>query len=80
MSHFYGSIKGNRGPATRGGSKNSGIVSHTKGWNSGIRVTGYVNDNGDDEFKVEITNGSRLMVRTKLIGTFTVNDFIIREK
>jgi hypothetical protein len=38
MSHFYGGVKGNRGRATRGGSKNSGYESYCTGWGGGIEV------------------------------------------
>lgn len=38
MSHFYGSMQGNRGAATRQGSKNSGIEAHVRGWNVGVSV------------------------------------------
>ena len=38
MSRFYGSVKGNRGEATRGGSKYSGYTSYCAGWGGGIEV------------------------------------------
>lgn len=37
MSHFYGGIEGNRGPATRMGSKDSGFRAYAQGY--GARVT-----------------------------------------
>lgn len=39
MSHFYADIQGNRGPATRQGSKESGIHGHIRGWNLGGKVS-----------------------------------------
>ena len=53
MSHFYANIQGNRGEATRGGSKDSGIDGHIRGWNSGAKVICEVNDKDQDvvEFK-----------------------------
>lgn len=36
MAHFYGWIQGNRGEATRMGSKDSGIDAWVQGWNSRI--------------------------------------------
>lgn len=59
--HFYGSIQGNRGEATRGGSAQSGITAHPRGWNVGVRVDGHVlgvQDEADDTFDVRITGGS----------------------
>ncbi len=38
MSRFYADIQGNRGRATRCGSKGSGISGHIRGWNTGCRV------------------------------------------
>jgi len=58
MSRFYGSLQGNRGEATRQGTPASGIAAHPRGWNVGVRVEGYVNDAGADEFAVYITGGS----------------------
>ena len=38
MSHFYGYIQGNRGEATRGGSKQSGYVATAASWEGAVRV------------------------------------------
>lgn len=38
MSHFYGSIKGTRGEATRCGDKRSGYTASIAGWQGAIRV------------------------------------------
>jgi hypothetical protein len=61
MSRFYANIKGTRGEATRQGSGRSGITSHTRGWNLGVRVQGYpaIEDAAkQDEFCISITGGS----------------------
>jgi hypothetical protein len=39
MAQFYGDIQGNRGEATRMGSKESGISGHIRGWSTGAKVT-----------------------------------------
>jgi len=53
MSHFYGSVKGNRGEATRGGSKNSGYKSYAAGWGGGIEVRLWHDpDGGKDHYTV----------------------------
>ena len=57
MSHFYGDIRGNRGEATRGGSKDSGIDGHIRGWKSGAKVNCYVDNDGNDVVEVVATNG-----------------------
>ena len=58
MSHFYADIQGNRGVATRGGSKASGIDGHIRGYHSGARVACWVNDKGQDVVEVYATHGS----------------------
>ena len=58
MSHFYADIQGNRGQATRQGTPKSGIQGHIRGWNVGVQVDGYVDDDGKDVFRVWATSGS----------------------
>lgn len=58
MSHFYGSMKGNRGGVSRCGSKRSGITAHIRGWNVGVRVNIFVNDKGEDTVHIYQTKGS----------------------
>ena len=59
MSHFYAGIQGNRGEATRGGSKDSGISGHIRGWSIGARVAIYHNEEtGKDIVQVYRTGGS----------------------
>ena len=38
MSHFYGTLQGNRGEATRCGTKNSGLVTYAASWSGAIRT------------------------------------------
>lgn len=38
MSHFYGTLQGNRGEATRCGSKDSGIETYTASWKGAVNV------------------------------------------
>ena len=58
MSHFYSSIQGGRGEATRCGDKHSGIQGHIRGWRSGVQVWGEVSQEGEDRFRISVTNGS----------------------
>lgn len=74
MAHFYSEIKGNRGEATRMGTENSGIRGHIRGWDIGVVVYGYVNENGEDEFEVRLTPGSNSYGSSKLLGRFTRKD------
>jgi hypothetical protein len=71
MSHFYAEIQGNRGAATRGGSKDSGISGHIRGWSVGARVECYYDDEtGKDIVKVYKTHGSNGSGNTELIAQF----------
>ena len=38
MARFYGEIQGNKGQATRMGTKTSGFHAHIRGWDVGIKV------------------------------------------
>jgi hypothetical protein len=58
---FWGSLQGlypgrTSTEATRGGSQ--GIDGHIRGWDLGVRVHGFVNEQGEDEFEVWTTGGS----------------------
>lgn len=58
MAHFYGSVQGGRGEATRLGHKNSGIRAMAQGWNQGVSINGYYNEEEDrDEFTIYATGG-----------------------
>jgi len=74
MAHFYATIQGNRGEATRMGTPNSGIGGHIRGWNIGVRVVGRVDANGRDVFEVIQTGGSNGTASSKVIATITEHD------
>ena len=57
MAQFYASIQGNRGEATRMGTKASGIDGHIRGWHVGCRVVCRHID-GKDVVSVYKTSGS----------------------
>ena len=72
MAQFYASIHGNRGEATRAGSKTSGISGHIRGWSIGARVViDYNEKTGKDEVTVYKTSGSSGNDPEKLIAEFT---------
>jgi hypothetical protein len=41
MAHFYGSIKGGRGQATRLGTKNSGMTAVVASWEGAVVIDAY---------------------------------------
>lgn len=75
MAHFYGDIQGNRGQATRMGTKSSGIDGHIRGWNIGAKVYCQYNEKtGKDEVTVYITGGSNRSGYDSMIGVWSRND------
>jgi hypothetical protein len=53
MSHFYGTLKGNRGEATRCGTKGSGVGVTAASWNGAVSVMVYFDEvSGEDRFSV----------------------------
>lgn len=47
MSHFYGTLQGHRGQATRCGSKESGIDAVAASWEGSVRVYAFQRDGRD---------------------------------
>ena len=75
MAHFYAEIKGNRGEASRMGSKESGIRGHIRGWNVGVEVSCYHDERtGKDVCYVYLTGGSNGSSSPKFLGAFTKDD------
>ncbi len=75
MARFYADIQGNRGAATRMGTKDSGMNGHIRGWYLGCRVMmRYNKQTKEDECTIELTGGSGSGGRPKQLGTFTVKD------
>jgi len=73
MAHFYASIQGSRGEATRLGYASSGMKGRIQGWHSGISVKAVVID-GKDTFHVYLTSGSNGTKQSQLLGTYTVDN------
>ena len=70
MSAFYGMVQGNRGAATRGGSRNSGFRSTAQSWDGSIITR--LSYNQDDELMVsiEVAEGSAPYGNNIFYGTF----------
>ena len=71
MAQFRATIHGNRGEASRLGTKSSGIRATVNGWNIGLSVEIYVNDAGKDEIQVYQTGGSNGCKPSKQIAVIT---------
>ena len=74
MAQFYASIKGNRGEATRLGTKSSGMQAHIRGWAVGAQVWMTVDDNGEDVVNIALTGGSNGSPAPVLLGTYKQTD------
>lgn len=72
MAHFYASIEGSRGMATRAGTKNSGMIGHIRGWDIGARVE-LSHVDGRDVVRVYRTGGSN-GYRSELVAEFSNQD------
>lgn len=58
MARYIGFIRGNRGEASRLGSKDSGISASARGWNCGARIKIREMNNGGDQCTVYADQGS----------------------
>ena len=58
MARFRATVQGMRGEASRLGSKDSGIRTNANGWDSGVIVFGWVDDQEQDVFEIYQTGGS----------------------
>lgn len=55
MSHFYATIQGSRGEATRQGGKKTGIHSSTASWAGAIHVRAFFNEEKQEDWvRVEL--------------------------
>ena len=75
MAQFYADIHGNKGRATKEGTKKSGIKGHIRGRDIGAIVYMEYNEKTQqDECTIHLTNGSTGNKRAKLLGLFTAKD------
>ena len=79
MAQFRAEIKGGRGSVSRLGHKTTGISSHICGWDSGIRVEGYYDEELGDIFLVWQTGGSGINPKRILLGKLVGNSFQAQE-
>lgn len=55
MAHFYGTVQGARGQASRLGHKNSGLTTVAASYSGAVRTRLWTNDKGDDMVEVALT-------------------------
>ncbi len=54
MSHFYGTLNGSRGEATRCGTKQSGVRTIAASWKGAIQVDLFHHSDGTDRFEIRM--------------------------
>jgi hypothetical protein len=75
MSHFYGEVHGQaKTPATRRGSKASGLEGHLRGWNIGVRVVLKYKEGIGDVIHIYRTSGSNNVDNDVLIATLNEDE------
>ena len=52
MSHFYGTLNGNRGQTTRQGTKRTGLTAVAASWAGCVKVYVYIDQQGRDAFVI----------------------------
>lgn len=67
MAHFRGTTQGNRGQASRLGTKSSGMVTENNTWDSGVKVVAE-HINGHDLFYIYSTGGSNHSKKEELLS------------
>ncbi len=70
MSTFYGMVQGNRGAATRGGSKVSGFKATAQSWNGSVITELSYDENDQLMVNVSYSTGSSCYGTTIFYGTF----------
>ena len=68
MARFYGSLDGTAKTKNMRGNASSGIDGHIRGWNLGVDVRCYVDENDADVCEIYETGGSNNENRIRLIG------------
>lgn len=63
-------MKGRAKEVTRCGDAYSGIEIHARGWEFGVKVVGFVGDDGKDTFDIWLTGGSDSPFPYKYLGGF----------
>ena len=83
MSHFYGTLSGNRGQATRAGSKNSGMTTHCASWSGAVRCSAWHKD-GEDWVEVKLIpwhgSGKDILLYRGPISGAKSSDFSLKKR
>lgn len=78
MSAFYGMVQGNRGAATRGGSRTSGFKATAQSWDGSIITRMYYGDADELMVMIEYAEGSATYGKLIFNGTF--DEYVLKLK
>lgn len=71
MAQYRGTLQGNRGDASRLGTKASDLVVTAHGWHLGLRAVMYYDEGAkEDRLRVELNSGSGYDNASRFLGTF----------
>lgn len=77
MSTFYGTVEGQRGPATRCGSRSSGIRTAAQSWDGSVIVNlSYSERDGEDTLMVDINTSENSSAYGHNIWNGTYDEFV----
>lgn len=79
MAHFFGSIEGNRGKATRLGSRDSGMSATAAGWKGAIKTRIY-HEEGVDHYVVELIPWQSSGGNTQVLARGVLNATLTQDK
>ena len=79
MAQFRAECKGGGNTVSRLGHKTTGISCQANGWDAGIRVEGYHDEDLGDIFLVYQTSGSRFKTASVLLGKLVGDSFQAQE-
>lgn len=69
MSAFYGMVRGNRGEATRGGSKISGYKASCQSWDGSVITNMWYNDKDELRVEISLSSGSSCYGSCAFVGS-----------
>ena len=77
MAHFRATIKGTRGKASRLGSKAGGLYVTVDGWNSGVNIRAYHDEEtGEDVFEIASSGGSNGAEKARIVLDCEYRNFV----
>jgi len=74
MSRFYGTVHSSNFKTIASRRGHTDVNSHTRGWDSGVKVHGYKATDDTDEFQIYLTSGSRDSRRDLFLGTVVLEN------